>query len=94
VTLALPELSVVAVPPLERPALAPEPGAPKETVTFGTELPYWSVTVACNMVANCVPTFADCGVPAVAVTVAADAVVLVSAKVAEPPIPETEAVTL
>jgi hypothetical protein len=92
-TIALPDPFVTAFP-LERVALAPEPGALKLTAAFGTGLLYWSVTFACSMAANFVPTVADCGVPPVAATVIADSLVFVSEKLAEPVTPDTVAVTL
>jgi hypothetical protein len=67
VTLATPEEFVIAVG-LERVALAPDDGGVNVTVAPLTGLPPPSVTVACNVVANCVPTAALCVAPAVAAT--------------------------
>jgi hypothetical protein len=53
------------------------------TLTPDTRLPPLSFTVACNAVPYAVLIVALCGVPAVAVTVAAAPAVLVSAKSAE-----------
>jgi len=53
------------------------------TLTPDTGLPPLSFAVACSAVPNAVPILALCGVPAVAVTVAAVPAVLVSAKFAE-----------
>ncbi len=78
-TLATP-LALVTALPADSVALAPLPGAAKFTVTPATGLPPGSFTVTCSAVANAVPTTADCGVPPVAVALAADPAVLVSAK--------------
>src|SRR5262249_46462927 len=69
---ATPDAFVVAVftPPANVP-LAPLPGAAKVTVTPLTPLPKESLTVACNCVANAVLIEALCGVPAVALMLAA-----------------------
>jgi hypothetical protein len=50
---------------------APDPGAVNVTFAPETGLLRESLTVACSWVANAVPTVALCGVPAVAVTLAA-----------------------
>ncbi len=75
-------------------ALAPLPGAAKNTVTPGTGLPPTSVTVACNGLANAVPIVVDCGVPDDAVTVAGLPGAFVRLKVAGVATPATLAVTL
>jgi hypothetical protein len=68
-TLASPERSVTAIG-LDNVALAPDEGGVNITVIPGTGLPFESVTVACRAVLKFIPTCADCGVPAVAATVA------------------------
>jgi hypothetical protein len=91
---ATPEAFVVAVftPPANVP-LAPLPGAVKVTVTPLTRLPKESLTVACNCTANAVFTVPLCGVPAVAVMLAAAPATLLNVKLACVPTPVTEAVT-
>ena len=78
---AIPCALVVAVftPPANVP-LAPLPGAAKVTVTPLTGLLNESLTVACSCVAYAVFTVALCGVPAVAVMLAAAPARLVSEK--------------
>jgi len=66
-------------PPVNVP-LAPLAGAVKVTDTLGTALPAASFTVACRAVANAALIVALCGVPAVAVIVAAGPGLLVSEK--------------
>jgi hypothetical protein len=61
---------IVAVLLLNTPD-APEPGAVNVTFAPLTGLLSESLTVACSCVANAVPTVAVCGVPAVAVMLAA-----------------------
>jgi len=92
---ATPKEFVVAVvtPPANVP-LAPLPGAANVTVTPLTGLPPASFTVAWNCVVYAVPTVALCGVPAVAVMLAAGPVKLVSEKFAGVETPETVAVTV
>jgi hypothetical protein len=63
--------------------LAPAPGAVNVTLTPGTALFPASVTVAAKGAANAVLIVALCGVPLVAVTLAAAPGVFVSAKFAE-----------
>ena len=93
---ATPLLLVVAVAVNEplKFALAPEPGAVNVTVTPLTGLLDASRTVACRAVANAVLIAVLCGVPAVAVIVAAVAVVLVRLKLAGVGTPMTDAVTV
>jgi hypothetical protein len=82
--LAKPLALVTAV--LTSPAkvpLAPFPGGANVTVTPGTGLLKLSLTVACNVEANAVFTVAFCGVPAVAVTLAAAPGLLVRLKLVE-----------
>jgi len=92
---ATPEAFVVAVftPPANVP-LAPLPGAANVTVTALTPLPKESLTVAWSCVAKAVLMEALCGVPAVALILAADPARLVREKLAAVPAPGTEAVTL
>jgi hypothetical protein len=90
VTPATPEPLVVAEG-ADKVALAPDPGVAKLTEIPLNGLPAESLTVACSAVANAVVTCVDCGVPAVASTVAGGPVVLVSEKV--PLNPPTLAVT-
>jgi hypothetical protein len=92
---ATPLAFVVAVftPPAKVP-LAPLPGAVKVTVTPLTGLPPESLTVACSCVANAVLMVALCGVPAVAVMLAAAPARFVREKFAGEATPETEAVTV
>ncbi len=92
---ATPEAFVVAVatPPANVP-LAPLPGAAKVTVAPLTGLLKESFTVACSWVPKAVLTAALCGVPAVAVMLAAAPAKLVNEKLAGVETPETEAVTV
>ena len=92
---ATPDAFVVAVvtPPANVP-LAPLPGAEKVTVTPLTGLLKESFTVACSCTANAVLTVALCGVPAVAVTLAAAPAKLVNEKFAGDATPDTVAVTV
>lgn len=91
---AIPDAFVVAVfTPLAKAPLAPLAGAVKVTVTPLTGLLNESFTVACSWVANAVLTAALCGVPAVAVMLAAAPARLVSEKFADVETPETDAVT-
>src|SRR5437763_11515973 len=94
-TVATPEPFEVAVftPPANVP-LAPLPGAVNVTVTPLTPLPKESLTVACSCVANAVLMEALCGVPAVALILAADPARFVREKFAGEATPETEAVTV
>jgi len=96
VAVATPLLLVVAVAVAEPPnvPLAPLPGAVNVTTTPLTGLLPASFTVACSAVANAVLTVALCGVPAVAVMLAAVPAVLVRPKLAGVATPETLAVTL
>ena len=91
---ATPLLLVVAVltPPAKLP-LAPEAGGVKVTVTPETGLPPLSFTVATRGAAKAVLMAVLCGVPLVAVIEAAVPAVLVSAKLAVPATPDTEAAT-
>jgi hypothetical protein len=73
---------------------APEPGAANVTLTPGTGLASASRTVALSTVANAVLTVVLCGVPAVAVILAATPGVLVSEKLAGVATPLTVAVTV
>jgi hypothetical protein len=92
---AMPEAFVVPVltPPAKLP-LAPLPGAANVTVTPFTGLPPASFTVACNCTANAAPTVALCGVPAVAVMLAAAPARFVNEKFAGEATPETLALTM
>jgi len=74
--------------------LAPEPGAEKVTCALGITFPPESFTVACSAVAKAVLIVALCGVPAVAVTVAATPEVLFKLKLAGAPTPAAVAVTV
>src|SRR5947207_2167653 len=87
--------SVVAVftPPAKLP-LAPVPGALNVTVTPATGLPPASFTVATSGAANAVLIVALCGVPLVAVMLAAAPAVFVSEKSAGVATPATLAVTV
>lgn len=68
---ARPVLSVVAVdPPIANVPPAPDAGGVNVTWRFLIGFPATSRTVAASFVAKAVPTFALCGVPAVAATVA------------------------
>ena len=92
---ATPDPFVVAVftPPAKVP-LAPLPGAANVTIAPLTGLLNESLTVACNCVANAVLIVALCGVPAVAVMLAAAPAKFVSEKLAVLATPETDAVTV
>ena len=92
---ATPSELVVAVltPPANEP-LGPLVGAVKVTVTPLTGLFPESFTVACNCVVYAVLTVALCGVPPVAVILAAAPVRLVSEKFAGVATPDTVAVTV
>jgi hypothetical protein len=92
---ATPLAFVVAVvtPPANAP-LAPLPGAANVTTTPLTGLLPASFTVACKSVANAVLIVALCGVPAVAVILAAGPALLVSAKFAGVTTPATVAATM
>jgi hypothetical protein len=70
VTLATPELLVVAVAPFGKVAEAPDGGALNVTVWFGITFPAESFTVACNGSAKLVLNAAVWPDPPVAVTVA------------------------
>jgi hypothetical protein len=83
---------VVLTPPTNVP-LAPLFGAANVTVAPLTGLLKESFTVACSCVPKAVLTGALCGVPAVAVILAAGPARFVKEKLAEVPRPETEAVT-
>jgi hypothetical protein len=95
VAVATPVLLVVAVAVAEPPKvpLAPLPGAVNVTTTPLTGLLLASFTVACSVVANAVLTVALCGVPAMAVMLAAVPRLFVRLKVAGVA-PDTLAVTL
>ena len=73
----------LAVPVPANVPLAPFPGAVNVTVTPLNALPLASFTVACSPVVNAVFTVALCGVPAVAVTLAAAPALFVRLKLAE-----------
>src|SRR5215472_15230330 len=92
---ATPDAFVVAVltPPANVP-LAPLVGAVNVTVTPLTGLLKESFTVAWSLTAKAVLTVALCGVPAVAVMLAAAPARFVNEKFAVPATPETEAVTV
>ena len=93
---AMPAALVVAVAvkvaPVKAP-LGPVAGAVNVTVTPLTGLFEASFTVACNCAAKAVFTVALCGVPAVAVILAAGPARFVREKLAGEATPETEAVT-
>ena len=82
VTLAMPEALVTAVA-LDSVAVAPVAGTAKVTVAPLTAAPAAFFTVACSATGNTVATAADCGVPPVAVMLAGDPDVFVSAKEVE-----------
>jgi hypothetical protein len=92
---AAPDAFVVAVftPPAKVP-LAPLAGAANVTVTPLTGLLNESFITACSCVGNALLIEALCGVPAVAVMLAAAPVRFVSEKLAGVVTPETEAVTV
>jgi len=75
-------------------ALAPLAGAANVTVTPLTGLLPASFTVACSSVGNAVLIATLCGVPAVAMIVAAGPALLVSKKFAGAATPATVAVTV
>ena len=83
----------VFTPPANVP-LAPLVGAVNVTVAPLTGLLKESLTVACSGAVNAVLTVALCGVPAVAVILAAVPAKLVNKKLAGVETPATEAVTL
>ena len=86
-------IAVAVADPL-KVAVAPVEGAVNVTVAPLTGSLFASFTVACRAVVNAVLTVVLCGAPAVAVTLAAGAVVLVSEKPALAEIPDTLAVTV
>jgi len=90
---ATPLALVTAVLPLEKTALAPEPGAVKVTVTPLTGLFPASLTVTWSAEPKAVLMTALCGVPAVVVTDVAAAAVFVRAKLAGVVTPDTLALT-
>jgi hypothetical protein len=93
---AIPLLFVAALAvadPLKLP-LAPLPGAVNVTIAPLTALPPASLTVACRAVAKAVPSAALCGVPALAVMLAAAPAVLVRLKLAGVAIPAALADTV
>jgi hypothetical protein len=92
VAMPLPFVVTVAEPP--KVPLGPEPGAAKVTLAPLTGLLPASFTVACSAVTNAVPITALCGVPAIALTLAADPAVFVRLKLADEAAPETLAVTV
>src|SRR6266481_2870038 len=87
-------VTAVFAPPANVPLAPVCAGAVKVTVTPETGLLLASFTVACSAVVNAVLIVAVCGVPAVAVIVAAGAAVLVRAKLAAVATPDTDAATL
>ena len=90
--LALVDAVAVAEPP--KVPLAPLAGAVKVTAAPLTGLPPASFTVACSAVAKAVLMAALCGVPALAVMLAAAPALLVRPKLAEVATPATLAVTV
>jgi hypothetical protein len=86
-------VTVIVAVLFENVPLAPLLGAVNVTETPLTGLLLASFTVACSAVANAVLIVALCGVPAVAVTLAAGPAPLVRAKFAGPIVP-TLAVTV
>jgi hypothetical protein len=92
---ATPLLLVVAVAVAEpaKVPLAPLPGAVNVTTTPLTGLLLASFTVACSAVANAVLTVALCGVPAVAVMLAADTLEAASAIPFKLTLPPPDAIT-
>ena len=96
VAVAIPFALVIAVTAAELPnlALAPLEGAVNVTVTPLTGAFVRSLTVACKTVAKGVFTFVLCGVPAVAVMLAATGTVLVKLKLAGVLTPAAVAVTV
>src|SRR5436190_1962440 len=93
VTVATPLAFVAVGLALVGTALAPLPGAPNVTVTPLTGLLKLSVTVAWNAVPKAVFTVVLCGVPPVALIVAATPAVLVRLKLGGVPTPLPPAVT-
>src|SRR6202140_1600597 len=87
-------VTAVFTPPANVPLAPVCAGAVNVTVTPETGLLPLSFTVAFNAVVNAVLIVADCGVPAVAVTVAAGPVLFVRAKFAAVATPDTDAATL
>jgi hypothetical protein len=87
-------VTAVFVPPANVPLAPVCAGAMNVTVTPETGLFPESFTVAWSAVVKAVPIVALCGVPAVAVIVAAEPAVLVRAKLAAVATPETDAATL
>ena len=86
-------VAVVVAVPFTKVPLAPLPGAVKVTVTPLTGLFFASFTMACSDTANAVLIAALCGVPPVAVMLAAAPARFVSAKLAGVPTPATDATT-
>ena len=93
---ATPLLLVTAVAAAKPPnvPVAPVAGAVKVTVTPPTTLLLASLTIACKAVANTVLTLVLCGVPVVAVMLAAAPAVLVKLKLAGVLTPATVAVSV
>jgi len=91
----MPVAFVVAVltPPVNVP-LAPPAGGVNVTTAPLTALPPLSFTVATKAAANAVPIEAPCGVPLVAVILAAGPALFVSEKFAGVATPATVAVTV
>jgi hypothetical protein len=87
-------VTAVFTPPANVPLAPVWAGAVNVTVTPETGLLLASFTVACSAVVNAVLIVAVCGVPAVAVIVAADPALLVRAKLAAVVTPDTDAATL
>ena len=87
-------VTAVFAPPANVPLAPVCAGAVNVTVTPETGLLLASFTVACKVEANALLSEALCGVPAVAVIVAAGAAVLVRAKLAAVATPDTDAATL
>jgi hypothetical protein len=87
-------VTAVAVAEPENAAPAPLPGAVKVTVAPPTGLAYESLTDTCREVENAVLTVVLCGVPALAVTIAATPALLVSEKLAGVEAPTAVAVTV
>ena len=75
-------------------AAAPDVGAAKVTVTFGTGLLYLSSTTTASGLVKGWPSVVDWGEPEITATDAAAPGVLVRLKLAAVVTPETEAVTL
>src|SRR6267154_1165710 len=87
-------VTAVFVPPANVPLAPVCAGAVNVTVTPETGLLLASFTVACRAVLNEVLIVAVCGVPVVAVMLAAGPAVLVRAKLATVATPDTDAATL